>query len=143
MQNPAADFRARKKRSTMSQVAAGQDLNGKTILIIEDNYLISQTARRGLETFGADVLGPAGTTAQARSLLNGKKCDAAVLDISLDGEDSFSIADELAAQRTPFVFATGFGDDIVPPRFAGVALIEKPYTSEALAAAVARLFMTR
>jgi DNA-binding response OmpR family regulator len=124
----------------MSQSAARRDLDGKTILIIEDNYLISQTARRGLENFGADILGPAGTIAQAKSLLGGKRCDAAVLDISLDGEDSFAIADELAAQKTPFVFATGFGDDIVPPRFSHVALIEKPYTSEGLAAAVARLF---
>ncbi len=123
----------------MSQ-GADCDLGGKTILIVEDNYLISQTARRGLETFGADILGPAGTTAQARALMDGGKCDAAVLDISLDGEDSFSIADELAAQRTPFVFASGFGDDIVPPRFSHVALIEKPYTAEALAAAIARLF---
>jgi CheY-like chemotaxis protein len=123
----------------MSEPAKNHTLGGKTILIIEDNYLISQTARRGLESFGAIILGPAGTSAQARTLLASGACDAAVLDISLEGEDSFSIADDLAAQNTPFVFATGFGDEILPKRFAHVARVEKPYTSEDLASALAQL----
>lgn len=123
----------------MSEPARNCNLGGKTILIIEDNYLISQTARRGLESFGATILGPAGTSAQARTLLANDRCDAAVLDISLDGEDSFSIADDLAAKNTPFVFATGFGDEVLPKRFAHVARVEKPYSSEDLAAALASL----
>jgi hypothetical protein len=43
--------------------------------------------------------------------------DAAVLDIRLDVEDVFPLADTLREKRIPFFFVTGLGKDALPKRF--------------------------
>jgi CheY-like chemotaxis protein len=46
---------------------------------------------------------------EALSLLGELHFDVAVLDVKLDGGDSFPVADALVACGTPFLFATGYG----------------------------------
>lgn len=52
--------------------------------------------------------------------------DAAILDINLDDALVFPLADELARLGIPFLFATGYSSDVVPPRFADRVFLEKP-----------------
>jgi FixJ family two-component response regulator len=54
--------------------------------------------------------------------------DGATLDLKLEREMTFKVADALAARNIPFVFLTGYGAADVPPRHASVRLIEKPVT---------------
>ena len=50
------------------------------------------------------------------------------------------VADLLAEQGIPFLFATGYGDGLeLPDRFADVTLVKKPYSGATLAQAMTPL----
>jgi hypothetical protein len=45
----------------------------------------------------------------------------------------------LAQRRVPFVFATGYDQGVIPPRFAPVPRCEQPLSMATLARAIARV----
>ena len=54
--------------------------------------------------------------------------DAALLDVNLDGEMSWEIADVLTARGIPFAFSTGYDQtDMLPSHLAGSQVLAKPY----------------
>lgn len=109
----------------------------RRILLVEDDYFIVSDLARSFEAGGAEVVGPAATVADGLTLLaETRDLDAAVLDINLQGEMVFPLADALAARGIPFVFATGYDREMVPPRYADVAHCEKPVEPGAIARAL-------
>jgi predicted TIM-barrel fold metal-dependent hydrolase len=56
----------------------------------------------------------------------GDQLDGAVLDVNLDGDRVYPIADALLALGIPFVFATGYDLWVIPAVYAGVPRCEKP-----------------
>jgi hypothetical protein len=56
------------------------------------------------------------------------------------GTQSFVVADALAARGIPFVFCTGYGPDLVLPRFRDRIVVEKPIIDQVLALAMATAF---
>lgn len=102
-------------------------ISGRRVLVVEDDYFIAHDLRCGLEERGVVVLGPAPTVGQAQLLLaSAEQIDGAMLDINLEGEMIFAVADELLARGVPFVFVTGYDRGFVPTRYAHVTLCEKP-----------------
>lgn len=99
---------------------------GKRILVAEDEYFIAKDVVDELEAAGAEVVGPVATTAAALSFVAGSRLDGAILDINLRDGLVYPVADALLERGVPFVFATGFGAAMIPERFAGIALCEKP-----------------
>jgi CheY-like chemotaxis protein len=99
---------------------------GKKVLIVEDEYFLADETRRKLEDIGAVVVGPVGTVKAALELLETEQIDAAILDIHLIDEHVFPVAEELERRDIPFVFATGYDPSILPAKFTGFALCEKP-----------------
>lgn len=106
------------------------------VLIVEDEYLLADETRRKLEGLGATIVGPASHVSQALALIEEQRVDAAILDIHLDGELVFPVADRLTALSIPFVFATGYDPSIIPDRFPGFILCEKPFALEQIAKAL-------
>ena len=92
----------------------GATLEGKRVLIVEDEVLVAMLVEDGLHDAGAEVVGPATTVGEALRLIEGATADgglsAAVLDIKLAGEAVRPVADRLAALGVPFLFATGYGE---------------------------------
>jgi CheY-like chemotaxis protein len=107
-------------------------IQGKRILIVEDEYLVAATACDMLEEFGAVIVGPAVTVAQALALVEKEAIDAALLDINLYGESSMGVAAQLEARSIPIVFATGYGKGDGKDSL-GRYVLGKPYTQEKLA----------
>jgi hypothetical protein len=64
------------------------------------------------------------------------KLNAALLDCNLGREMVWPVADRLTERRLPFVFATGYGRHHVPPLFAHMPVLTKPYSFEQFRAAV-------
>ena len=60
--------------------------------------------------------------------------------MNLRGESVYPLADMLVAKGTPFIFVTGYSKAGVESRFAGVTIVEKPATHEALQKALNGLF---
>ena len=110
------------------------DLQGRRLLVVEDDYIIAFDFTYMLEKWGVEVIGPAGSVADALELIaaNGS-LDGAVLDINLGEEMVYAVADELTRRGVPFVFATGYSALVVPTAHADVPRLEKPVDIVALA----------
>ena len=114
-------------------------LAGRRILIVEDEALVAMLVEDALLDAGAEVIGPVATVAEAMALLDAAAPDAAVLDLNLAGETSTPVADVLANRGVPFVVATGYGADGLPPGHARVPVLAKPYDPDDLTATLVRL----
>lgn len=119
-------------------------LEGRRILVVEDEYLIAEEVTALIQAAGATVLGPVSTVVEALDLMETEAViDCAVLDMNINGEKVFPVADALASRNVPFVFTTGYGADSIPPRYAHVALCEKPLDITKVPAVVASLVVRR
>jgi DNA-binding LytR/AlgR family response regulator len=101
-----------------------QGLRGRRILIVEDEFVIAQDLAGYFAQLGAEIVGPAGSLAQAFVLSAG--ADAAVLDINLRGEMVFPLAEALLERNVPFVFFTAYAAIGVPPHLRRVERFLKP-----------------
>jgi DNA-binding NtrC family response regulator len=115
-------------------------LRGRTLLVVEDEYIVAADLAMRLEDAGADVVGPAGSVKEALSCLHadGERLDGAVLDVNLGGERVYPVADELIARGVPFVLTTGYDASAIDSAYAGVPRCEKPVDPAALVRALAK-----
>lgn len=102
-------------------------LNGRRILVVEDDYMIAQDVRRDLEEAGAIVVGPAPTVDAALRLLDiGSEIHAGVLDVNLGKGKSFPVAEALERRGIPFLFATGYNSADIPVEWRHAKVAMKP-----------------
>ena len=114
------------------------ELRGRRVLVVEDEYFIAVDIKEKLEAAGAVVVGPVATIGKALSLLETETLDGAILDLNLGGEMAFRLADAFKERAIPFVLATGYGRTDIPPRFADMAAFEKPINATEIALALFR-----
>ena len=82
---------------------------GRRLLLVEDNALIAMNVEDMLDMLGYVVVAAAEGVEEALAAVECGGIDAALLDVNLQGRNSFPVADALAARAVPFVFATGYG----------------------------------
>src|SRR5262245_36169155 len=80
-----------------------RSFEGRSILVVEDDFIVAFDMQTLLEEHGARVLGPASSVSEARAILARETPNLAVLDVNLNGEYVFPIADELRTRQVPFV----------------------------------------
>ncbi|RAZ83140.1 hypothetical protein DPM33_32630 [Mesorhizobium hawassense] len=114
-------------------------LSGLRVLVVEDTFLVALDLSDELTEAGCDVVGPASSVGQALEEIDGVDLDGAVLDVNLNGERSFPLAEHLAARDVPFVFLTGYDSATVfPDQFQDTPRLSKPVDTRGLIEAVAR-----
>ena len=128
--------RAERKRLELLMRANDKPLSDCRILVVEDEYLIADDLRRTLSRLGAEVVGPASTLDQAFQLLAAEPVDCAVLDVNLEGEMVYTLAEQLRRDQVPIVVATGYDDTFLSNRIAAAAVLEKPCSQELLSRTV-------
>ncbi|MBM6574855.1 response regulator [Microvirga sp. SRT01] len=112
----------------------------KHILIVEDEPLIAMMLEDFLEVLDQSVAGSVDSVATALGRIDGGGIDAAILDVNLRGGEKITpVAEALDAAGIPFVFATGGSDDSVDQRFRDRPVLQKPFTMDGVAKALAAL----
>jgi len=108
-------------------------------MVVEDDYLVALALTAVLEGAGASIVGPVSAAREAVALVEeGKEqIDAAILDVDLNGEKSYSVADALTRRHIPFVFATGYGANAVDGRYRHHPRCQKPFDHDLLFKALA------
>ena len=109
------------------------------VLVVEDEYLIRMLLEDMLADLGYDVAAAVGTVAEASDLATNGDFHAAILDVNVDGQEIFPVADILAKRGTPFVFVTGYGGGSLPTPYRTRPALQKPFQAEQLKAALADL----
>jgi PAS domain S-box-containing protein len=105
---------------------------GKRVLLVEDEMLVAMMMKDMLTDLGFSVVGPFGRTAEALPAATESDLEAAVLDINLNGELVYPVADILIARGVPIVFVTGYGAESIDSRFAQVPVLQKPIERQVL-----------
>lgn len=86
-----------------------------------------------LEELGYFVLGPATSVGEALTIIETKAIDAVVLDLNLNGEMSYPVADSLTARGVPFMLSTAYRQDRLPDAYRTLPILQKPYHLSELA----------
>ena len=117
-----------------------ESLKGMRILLVEDEAMIAMLVEDMLLDGGAEVVGPAGGVKAALAAIDqNADIDGALLDVNLGGEQSFEVADALAARNIPFVFVTGYGGEGVRDRYPDAPTLQKPFVTSDLERALTAL----
>ena len=116
---------------------AHRDLAGCRLLLAEDEFLMAEDVSGDLLARGAEVVGPVASVAEALAVVRaGGRLDGAILDLNLQGELAYPIADALIERGVPIVFATGYDRDVIAPPYRAIPRCEKPVTAARLALAL-------
>jgi DNA-binding response OmpR family regulator len=109
------------------------------VLVVEDEYLIRMLLEDMLADLGYAVAAAVGTITEASALAANGDFSAAILDVNLDGQEIFPVADILKERGLPFVFVTGYGERSLPAPYRDWPALQKPFQAEQLEAALSGL----
>jgi CheY-like chemotaxis protein len=109
------------------------------VLVVEDEYLIRMLLEDMLADLGYTVAAAVGTVAEARELATNGDFSAAILDVNLEGQEIYPVADILNRRSLPFVFVTGYGERNLLEGYRDRPALQKPFQADQLDAALAGL----
>jgi DNA-binding response OmpR family regulator len=118
----------------MMMESARRDGLPNDVLIVEDDPIIALGFEDTILGFGVAMVRCVGSVAHALTMIEERVPEFALLDIGLVRENSFEVAEKLAALDVPFAFVTGYGRHRLDARYADSPRLPKPCTSEALLA---------
>jgi CheY-like chemotaxis protein len=99
----------------------------RRVLVVEDEIMIRMLLEDMLDDLGFKVALSAGRLDEAISLAREGEFDVAILDVNLDGELVYPVADVLAARGLPFAFSTGYGESGMPDIYRDRPTLQKPF----------------
>jgi CheY-like chemotaxis protein len=114
-------------------------LSGRKVLVVEDEMIVVWLLEDMLVDLGCAIVGPANSVSQALAMIDAEAFDAAVLDVNLDGQMSYPVADALTARGMPFVFSTGYDKDTLRDGYRTFPVLQKPFHRSELGDALAKL----
>lgn len=109
-------------------------LEGLSVLLVEDEYLIALDAEQILRDLGAATVDIATNINRAHKNAEEGRYDLALLDVNLNGELSYPVAEVLRGRGVPVVFASGYelkGRQIHDEQQNDIS-VSKPYTADRL-----------
>jgi CheY-like chemotaxis protein len=101
------------------------EMNGVRVLLVEDAELIGELMNDMLRDAGATVVAQTQSVPATLRILRTQPVDVVCLDILLDSQPSFAVADLLVQRGIPFVFVTACDPHIVPERHRTQLLVDK------------------
>jgi CheY-like chemotaxis protein len=97
------------------------------VLVIEDEGLVAMLIEDMLTDMGHEVGATASRMRDALEIAKRGTFDVAIVDVNLDGQPSYPIADILTERAVPFAFATGYGAGGLDTRYSDTPVLAKPF----------------
>jgi CheY-like chemotaxis protein len=113
-------------------------LSGRRILVVEDEMLVLIMIEDMLADLGCKSVTSA-TVDRALASINSQVFDVALLDMTLNGDDSHPVAEALSARGVPFVYSTGNTGQNLRDGYSDRPVLKKPFKDEELTAILTRL----
>lgn len=110
-------------------------LGGVRVLIVEDEPLIALDVEQVCLEHGAASTHIAQSIAEVDGI-DLSQFDIAILDRSVGIDTSHGVARRLQQSATPFVFSSGFQDDVERAEFPAAPFLSKPYSTAQLVEAM-------
>jgi CheY-like chemotaxis protein len=104
----------------------------RRVLVVEDEVIVGMLVEDMLQELGYEVAALSTHLEQAVELARSSDIDFAMLDLNLNGQMSYPVADVLRGREVPFIFATGYGAKILVPPYVGTPTLQKPFHLEEL-----------
>lgn len=117
-------------------MSAASSETARRVLIVEDEMLIALMLQDMVAEAGLAVAAIANTLQTGIELAGREDVQLVILDINLNGEEAYPVAEILKARRIPFIFSTGYAEASVRPEFQTVPRLIKPYQQDMLIAAI-------
>jgi CheY-like chemotaxis protein len=114
-------------------------LNGKAVLIVEDEFLLAEDLRCTVEQAGGTIVGPIADASEALTAAREGRFDVALLDVGLKDQSSVAVARALAYRLIPFILITGYVRDALPPEMENALYLAKPVVADALLSVISAL----
>lgn len=115
-------------------------LNGRAILVVEDQAIIGMALAAAIRNAGGIVVGPAASAKSALDLIDTSDVAAAVLDVTLADGTVAPVIEQLVERGLPFIVQSGVG---VPRelemRFPDMIVLIKPTTASVVVDRLAAL----
>lgn len=111
----------------------------RRVLVVEDELLIGMLLEDMLNDLGYEVVATVGRLEEALQMAREVAVDVAILDVNLNGQEVYPVADVLAGRNIPFVFASGYGDNGLPAPYQNRPTLPKPFQQELLQSRLAAL----
>lgn len=123
--------------------AAEPSQSRRRILVVEDEFLIRMLLEDMLTDLGYELAGVAGRVDEAAEMAKSKDFDLAILDVNLDGQDVYPVADIIGKRGVPFMFVTGYGGRGLPDAYRERPTLQKPFQLDELKRMLDRLLPAR
>lgn len=104
-----------------------EEVKGYRILVVEDEGLVAMLLEDMLADLGHLVVATVGTLEKASKAAAESAIDFAVLDLNLNGQETYGLAETLSGRGIPFVFATGYASTGVRQDWQHVPVVQKPF----------------
>src|ERR1700688_2424193 len=102
-------------------------VSDRRVLVVEDEMMVAWLLEDLLAELGYAIVGPAASINQALAMIETEAIDVPVLDVNLNGEMSYPIADTLVSRGVPFVFVTGYNKDRMLDGYRFFPILQKPF----------------
>lgn len=97
------------------------------ILLVEDDLMVAMLLEDMLSDLGHEVVATVSKIETASEFIENGSFDAAVLDLDLNGVDTYSLAEALKRQNIPFIFATGYAETDLKREWKQTPVLPKPF----------------
>jgi DNA-binding response OmpR family regulator len=102
-------------------------LEGRRILVVEDELMIAMLLENLLEDEQCTVIGPFARVAAALKAANAEAVDFALLDVNVANEKIYPVAELLERRGIPFLLLSGYGQQALPPNGLHWPVCSKPF----------------
>ena len=104
------------------------ELSGLKALVVEDEGSVAFMIEDMLQELGCAIHASVARLEDARRIADTAMVDFAVLDVNLNGQFVFPVAEILRRREIPFIFSTGYGPSGVSDEFRNYPVLSKPFT---------------